>query len=118
MEQVNFIIEHRLKAVKGKTELKRLYAREFPDSITFEKDYREAEKIIGEYYNRDTVAGTAEIAMHLWTLYDKSYKLQDYRECRNILKQIHDITISRPPQDNSAKEVDIFARPAKRKAGG
>lgn len=118
MQQVNFIIEQRLKAVKGKTELKALYVQEFQNSLTFEKDYREAEKIIGEYYNRDTIAGTAEIAMHLWTLYDKSYKLQDYRECRNILKQIHDITILRPPAESTAKEVDIFARPGKRKTGG
>lgn len=113
MNKVNFIIECRLKAVKGKTELKSLYSQQFPESSTFEKDFKEAEKIIAEYYNRDTVAGTAEIAMHLWTLYDKSYKLQDYRECRNILKQIHDITISKPPAAEQSKEVDIFARPKK-----
>ena len=78
-QQTNFIIEHRLKAVKGKTELRTLYTKEFGSALGFEHAYKCAMDIIGEYYNPDTEAGTAEIAMHLWTLYEKSMKLQDYR---------------------------------------
>jgi hypothetical protein len=112
-QKTNFIIEHRLKAVKGKTELRAAYTKEFGSAIGFEHAYKCAMDIIGEYYNPDTEAGTAEIAMHLWTLYEKSMKLQDYRECRAILMEIHKITILKPPAGKEAEVLDIFARPQK-----
>lgn len=112
-QKANFIIEHRLKAVKGKTELRSAYAKEFGSAVGFEHAYKCAMDIIGEYYNPDTEAGTAEIAMHLWTLYEKSMKLQDYRECRAILMEIHKITILKPPAGKEAEVLDIFARPQK-----
>ncbi len=112
-QKTNFIIEHRLKAVKGKTELRAAYTKEFGSAIGFEHAYKCAMDIIGEYYNPDTEAGTAEIAMHLWTLYEKSMKLQDYRECRAILMEIHKITILKPPAGKEAEVLDIFARPLK-----
>jgi hypothetical protein len=112
-QKTNFIIEQRLKAVKGKTELRAAYTKEFGSAIGFEHAYKCAMDIIGEYYNPDTEAGTAEIAMHLWTLYEKSMKLQDYRECRAILMEIHKITILKPPAGKEAEVLDIFARPQK-----
>jgi hypothetical protein len=112
-QKTNFIIEQRLKAIKGKTELRAAYTKEFGSAIGFEHAYKCAMDIIGEYYNPDTEAGTAEIAMHLWTLYEKSMKLQDYRECRAILMEIHKITILKPPAGKEAEVLDIFARPQK-----
>lgn len=110
-DHTNFIIENRLKAVKGKTELKAMFAKQFNTIRGFDSAYNQAMKIIAEYYNPDTEAGTAEIAMHLWTLYEKSMKLQDYRECRQILSEIHKITILKPPAAKEAEVVDIFAKP-------
>lgn len=114
----NFIIECRLRGVKDKKQLQRLYAANFPDSLTFEADYKAAMRTIDGYYNRDTIAGTAELVIHLWKLYEQAQEDGNIKEARMIIGQIHAYTIANPPAESTAKEVDIFARPGKRKAGG
>jgi hypothetical protein len=114
----NFIIESRLRGVKDKKQLQRLYAAEFPDSITFDADYKAVLRTIDSYYNRDTIAGTAELVLHLWKLYEQAQEDGNIKEARMIIGQIHAYTIANPPAESTAKEVDIFARPGKRKTGG
>lgn len=114
----NYIIECRLRGVKEKKQLQRLYAAEFPDSITFDADYKSALRTIDSYYNRDTIAGTAELVLHLWKLYEQAQDDGNIKEARMIIGQIHAYTIASPPAEATAKEVDIFARPGKRKVNG
>ena len=116
--QENYIIECRLKGVKDKKQLHRLHAPKFPDSLTFEADYKAAMRTIDGYYNRDTIAGTAELVIHLWKLYEQAQEDGNIKEARMIIGQIHAYTIANPPAESTAKEVDIFTRPGKRKAGG
>ena len=114
----NFIIECRLRGIKEKKQIQRLYANQFPESITFDADYKAVLKTIDGYYNRDTIAGTAELVLHLWKLYAQAQDDGNIKEARMILGQIHAYTIANPPAETTAKEVDIFARPSKRKTGG
>ncbi len=114
----NYIIECRLRGVKEKKQLQRLYAAEFPDSIAFDADYKSALRTIDSYYNRDTIAGTAELVLHLWKLYEQAQDDGNIKEARMIIGQIHAYTIASPPAESTAKEVDIFARPGKRKVNG
>jgi len=112
-ERVNFIIEQRLRAVKGKAELRAAYTKKFGSAEGFSKILDLAGEVIDQYYNRDTEAGTAELVMHFWALYEKSLEMNDIAECRRILVEIHKITILKPPAGKEAEVLDIFARPQK-----
>jgi hypothetical protein len=112
-ERVNFIIEQRLRAVKGKAELRAAYTKKFGSADGFGKILDLAGEVIDQYYNRDTEAGTAELVMHFWALYEKSLEMNDIAECRRILVEIHKITILKPPAGKEAEVLDIFARPQK-----
>lgn len=112
-ERVNFIIEQRLRAVKGKAELRAAYTKKFGSAEGFSKILDLAGEVIDQYYNRDTEAGTAELVMHFWALYEKSFEMNDIAECRRILVEIHKITILKPPAGKEAEVLDIFARPQK-----
>lgn len=112
-ERVNFIIEKRLRAVKGKAELRAAYTKKFGSAEGFSKILDLAGEVIDQYYNRDTEAGTAELVMHFWALYEKSLEMNDIAECRRILVEIHKITILKPPAGKEAEVLDIFARPQK-----
>ena len=112
-ERVNFIIEQRLRAVKGKAELRAAYTKKFGSAEGFSKILDLASEVIDQYYNRDTEAGTAELVMHFWALYEKSLEMNDIAECRRILVEIHKITILKPPAGKEAEVLDIFARPQK-----
>ena len=112
-ERVNFIIEQRLRAVKGKAELRAAYTKKFGSTEGFSKILDLAGEVIDQYYNRDTEAGTAELVMHFWALYEKSLEMNDIAECRRILVEIHKITILKPPAGKEAEVLDIFARPQK-----
>jgi hypothetical protein len=112
-ERVNFIIEQRLRAVKGKAELRAAYTKKFGSAEGFSKILDLAGEVIDQYYNRDTEAGTAELVMHFWALYEKSLEMNDIAECRRILVEIHKITILKPPSGKEAEVLDIFARPQK-----
>lgn len=92
-ERILFILELRSKGVKGTSDLFRFFAEKYPNlsKRQFEYDLKEAKKIILEYFSNDIKMQVSEIEKHYWELYSKSLKLQDYRECRSILKNISDL---------------------------
>jgi hypothetical protein len=97
-EQTQFVIECRMKGEKSKTRLRKVFMEEFKGrgatAKQFEIIYKKVDEFIAEYFSQEIESLFSEITMHLWDLYNKSYKLQDYRECRAILKAITDLTES------------------------
>lgn len=92
MEKVEFIIRLRARGEKSESAIKAAYKSEFGNLKTYPQDKAEAKKAIAEYFQKNVEALAEDVALHLWDLYSKNYKLQDYRECRAILKQITDLT--------------------------
>lgn len=89
-ERILYILELRSKGVKGTSDLFRFFSEKYPDLTKrqFEYDLKEAKELIATD-NQETIDfQVSEIDKHLWELYNKSLKLQDYRECRNILKDL------------------------------
>lgn len=77
---------------KSETALESAYLEKFGKPITsFRKDMDEANRVISEYFSENAEQFRNDVSMHLWDLYAKSYKLQDYRECRALLKQLTDL---------------------------
>jgi len=94
-ERVEFILEMRSKGEKSSTVLMSAWKEKYNLSEgQFRADYSKAKAIIAEYFQKDIEELSNEVSRHLWDLYAKSMKLQDYRECRAILKQITDLAIS------------------------
>lgn len=89
-ERVLYLLELRSKGVKGTSDLFRFFSEKYPDLTKrqFEFDLAEAKELIKEYHVEDVEFQVSEIVKHYWELYSKNFKLQDYRECRNILKDI------------------------------
>lgn len=92
-ERILFLLELRSKGVKATSDLFRYFSEKYPDLTKrqFEYDLREAKEKIKEYFEEDVNFEIAEIVKHYWELYSKSLRLQDYRECRVILKQLAEI---------------------------
>lgn len=94
-ERIEFILEMRSKGEKSSTVLMSAWKERYNLSEgQFRADYSKAKAIIAEYFQKDIEELSNEVSRHLWDLYAKSMKLQDYRECRAILKQITDLAIS------------------------
>lgn len=97
-EKAQFIIECRMKGEKSKTRLRKVFMEEFKGkggtAKQFEIIYTKVDEFISEYFANEIESLFSEVTMHLWDLYNKSYKLQDYRECRTILKAITDLAES------------------------
>lgn len=92
MDGVEFIVRLRAKGEKSDAALKSAYKEEFGSTKNYTKDTKDAKTVISEYFQRNIEELANDVALHLWDLYGKNYKLQDYRECRTILKQITDLT--------------------------
>lgn len=88
-ERIIYILNLRSKGVKGRSDLLQFFTKEFNLSESqFDKDLKIAKEKIKEYFDSDVDFQISEMAKHYWELYSKSMKLQDYRECRNILKDL------------------------------
>lgn len=89
-ERILFILGLRSKGVKATSDLFRFFSEKYPDLTKrqFEYDLKKAREKITEYFETEAEFEIAEIVKHYWELYNKSLKLQDYRECRNILQEI------------------------------
>lgn len=77
---------------KSESALKSAYLEKFgKPAASFKKDMEEAKRIIAEYFSENAEEFRNDVSMHLWDLYSKSYKLQDYRECRALLKNLTEL---------------------------
>lgn len=94
--RIQFLLQLRSKGEKSETALLSAYKQKFGLSQKqYQDDSKKVKALIAEYYKADVQSLCEELSMHLWDLYAKSMKLQDYRECRAILKQISDLAISK-----------------------
>lgn len=94
-ERVAYLVQLKARGEKSKTALKSAYLEKFGMPMAaFKKDMDEANRVISEYFSENAEEFRNDVSMHLWDLYAKSYKLQDYRECRALLKQITDLATS------------------------
>jgi hypothetical protein len=89
---VELIVSLRAKGEKSDSAIKAAYKSEIGSVKNYAKDSKAAKSVIAEYFQKNMEELSADVSMHLWDLYAKNYKLQDYRECRAILKQITDLT--------------------------
>lgn len=89
-ERVLFILSCRSKGMKGSTDLLSAYTEQYPDftSRQFYYDLEKAKKRISEYFSAETDLLVSELNKHYWELYNKALKIQDYRECRQLLNDI------------------------------
>ncbi len=120
-ERVVFILDCRLQGMKSRTDIFSAFGEKWPDISfsQFELDLAKAQTIIMEYHEKNAENILSELTMHLWELYGKSLKLQDYRECRAVLKTIYDITVGKTPAAavEKPKRASIFDRSSVLKAG-
>lgn len=86
------MVQLKARGEKSETALKSAYIERFGRPLqVFRKDLEEANRVISEYFTENAEQFRNDVSMHLWDLYAKSYKLQDYRECRALLKQLTDL---------------------------
>lgn len=110
-EKTEFILRCRARGEKSEIRLRKAFKQEFPE--TGPKDFNaaqaEANKMIREYFQDNLEELFSEITMHLWELYSKNHKLQDYRECRTILKQISDlaeaVNLKKPTEETQSNNT-------------
>lgn len=117
-EKIDFIFALRAKGEKSKTAIQAGYKKQFGSAKDFQSAWNSVEEILKEYFQRNIELLAPEMALHYWDLYAKSYKLQDYRECRAILKDIRDLTgivheAAPPNQEKKPKSVLTSFRPKK-----
>lgn len=91
-EQIEFLATLKAKGEKSKSALKLAFKQKFGSDKEFASAYKAVNQIFSEYFQKSIENLAPELALHYWDLYAKSYKLQDYRECRNILKDLRDLT--------------------------
>jgi hypothetical protein len=93
-ERVAFLLECMSKGVKGTSDLFRFFSEKWPGLTKrqFEYDLAAAKETILEYHAEDIEFLINDLTRHLWELYNKSLKIQDYRECRSIIKTIAEVT--------------------------
>jgi hypothetical protein len=93
--RIDFIMGCRAKGEKSTSVIMSGWMEQFPglSEGQFQKDYQKAKGIIQEYFEKDIDILCSEVTKHLWDLYAKSLKLQDYRECRAVLKQITEVAL-------------------------
>jgi len=107
-EKIDFIFDLKIKGEKSKTSLKQEYKARFASDKDFSKIEKIVDEQLAEYFKNKIEDLAPEIAVHYWDLYAKSYKLQDYRECRAILKDLKDLTLG----FEQSKKGEIQERPA------
>lgn len=93
-ERVTFLLDLISKGVVGTSDLFHFFSEKHPDLTKrqFEYDLRKAKEKIKEYITAEQEDITADLIKRLYELYNKSLKIQDYRECRSIVKTIAEIT--------------------------
>jgi hypothetical protein len=112
-EKIEFLMRLRAKGEKSKKALRAAYKEQFGKDKDFAAANKEVNNMFAEYFQRNMEELAPELALHYWDLYGKSYKLQDYRECRAILKDLRDLTGTvhalAPPQVEEAAPSPIMA---------
>lgn len=97
-ERIAFLIELHSKGVCGTSDLFRFFSERYPlTRRQFEYDLKKAREQIKEYHADQIEDLSALLVRNLWELYSKNLRVQDYRECRNIIKTISDITGAAQP---------------------
>ena len=93
-ERVLFLLECHSKGIKGTSDLLRFFAEKYPNigKRQFEYDLKDAKDRIMEYHAKDVDFIICDLTKSLWELYNKSMKIQDYRECRAVIREISEIT--------------------------
>jgi hypothetical protein len=91
-EHIEFLATLKAKGEKSKSALKAAFKQHFGSDKEFAAAYKGVNQIFSEYFQKSIEKLAPELALHYWDLYAKSYKLQDYRECRAILKDLRDLT--------------------------
>lgn len=109
-ERIHFIVYCRSKGMKSRGDLLRAFSDKYPDLTErqFDYDYQKARERIREYFESDMDFQRVELTKHLWELYSKSLKLQDYRECRNIIREISELQglkVNKTDLTSNGKEV-------------
>jgi len=104
MEGVVFIIKLRSRGEKSQAAIKAAYKEQFGNTKQFNADAKSAKEFIAEYFQKNLSLLAEDVSMHLWDLYSKNYKLQDYRECRAILKNIIELGQSVKEESTNAKQ--------------
>lgn len=99
-ERVLFILDLLSKGIKGTSDIFRFFSDEYPELTKrqFEYDLKKAKDRIKEYFYEEIDDLRNELSKHLWELYNKNLKIQDYRECRNIIKTISELTGADAPK--------------------
>ena len=93
-ERIIFILDLMSKGIKSFSDLFRFFSDEYPDLTErqFQYDLQKAKDRIKEHLTEDVELLTSDLLRHLWELYNKAHKEKDFRECRNIIKQIAELT--------------------------
>lgn len=106
-DRILFILDLMSKGIKATSDLFRFFSDEYPDLTKrqFEYDLRNAKERVKEHLVQDVELLTSDLLRHLWELYNKAHKENDVRECRNILKQIAELTGA-----NAAAKVELSGK--------
>lgn len=106
-ERIIFILDLMSKGIKSFSDLFRFFSEEYPDLTErqFQYDLRKAKERVKEHLVEDVELLTSDLLRHLWELYNKAHKENDVRECRNILKQIAELTGA-----NAAAKVELSGK--------
>jgi uncharacterized Zn finger protein len=110
-EKIEFITYMRSRGEKSNSALKKAYEEKFNTTKDFSANLKVVDSMFSEYFKKTIEELAPEIALHYWDLYAKSYKLQDYRECRAILKELRDLTgqfEEKQPVEKPVKKASIL----------
>jgi uncharacterized Zn finger protein len=110
-EKIEFITFLRSRGEKSNSALKKAYNDQFNTTKDFSANLKVVDAMFSEYFKKTIEELAPEISLHYWDLYAKSYKLQDYRECRAILKELRELTgqyQDKQPVEKPARKQSIL----------
>lgn len=89
-ERILFLMRCRSQGIKTNSDLLELWLEQWPDLSTsqFYKDMETVKARIMESLENDMNFEASELVRHLWELYNKNLKIQDFRECRAVIAEI------------------------------
>lgn len=106
-ERIIFLLSLMSKGIKTHSNLFPFFSDKYPDLTErqFRYDLQKAHERIKEHLTEDAELLTSDLLRHLWELYNKAHKENDIRECRNIIKQISELTGA-----NAAAKVELSGK--------